>query len=347
MATALKEVSDEDLAIDMDSLHILPLSIIPLDTPVLKSARLIKNSHLDSAIELYRDEAAGSGQIDPHELHKYCNWTGNEGQEDQRIIESLACLNSYDVYCLRIDLRKLGIDVDDQTELKISDAKKNDLTDYMRKFTSPLLKQVFGSSDVEIESFEQLLKMFSNPDKESALNNLRIMAEKLEIDMLAVPEFLEEYGDIFLSLAYYKQCLDELIPQITGFMQAMDDLEQSHQMRSDKGLMLTCEFLKDRLNDVTASLTGRFESFDKHSQAMWDNLSAESFREVRKLIEGHHSTVGGVLCGLSLKMKVWEEKIGSGRAGPVQRAEFIMSHMRSGMDRIKQLEDSAPKISSP
>ena len=101
------------------------------------------------------------------------------------------------------------------------------------------------------------------------------------------------------------------------------------------------------MNDVTASITGRFESFDNHSQAMWDNLSAQSFREVRALIEGHHSTVGGVLCGLSLKMKVWEEKVGSGRAGPVQKAEFIMSHMRSGMDRIKQIEDSAPKIAGP
>ncbi len=344
MATLPKDLGDAERDLDMDSLHILPLSIIPLSTRALKKARLIKNSHLESVIELYRDEQAGSGQTKPNELAKVFNWKPGEATDDRRTVESLAELNSYDVYCLRIDLRRLGIDVDEQQDLALSPEKQAELTDYMRTFTSPLLKQVYGNEDVKIEDFDQLLQLFSNPNKELALKNLKIMADRLEIDIQAVPAFLEDYADIFLSLAYYQQCLDELIPQITQFIEAMDGLADSYQMRHDKALMSTCEFLRHRLNDVTASITGRFESFEKHSEEMWDNLSAESFRRVRSLIESHHSTVGGVLCGLSLKMKVWDEKVGGGRCGPVQRAEFIMSHMRSGMDRIKEIEDSAPKI---
>lgn len=347
MATALDDVQQDDQHdLDMDRLHILPLSIIPFETPGLKRARLIKNSQLDSVIELYRDPASGSLQAEPHELHKIFQWGAGDALEDRRIIASLAELTSYDVYCLRIDLRRLGIEVNEQEELQLSKGKREELTDYMRKFTAPLIKEVYGGDEMEVGNFDQLLGLFSNPDREAALKNIKAMSDKLEIDMGAVPEFLEEYGDIFLSLAFYRQCLDELIPQITAFIEVMDEFNESYQMKNDKSLMATCDFLRDRLNDITASITGRFESFEKHSEAMWDDLSASSFRKVRKLIESHHATVGGVLCGLSLKMKVWDEAVGGGRYGPVQRAEFIMSHMRSGMDRIKQIEDSAPDIAS-
>ncbi|MDA0664514.1 MAG: hypothetical protein O3B08_16995 [Proteobacteria bacterium] len=53
----------EDVAsrFDMDSLHILPLNQLPLKTPSLKRARLVKNVRLDSVIELFSDKDSGSG----------------------------------------------------------------------------------------------------------------------------------------------------------------------------------------------------------------------------------------------------------------------------------------------
>ncbi len=57
-------------------------------------------------------------------------------------------------------------------------------------------------------------------------------------------------------------------------------------------------------------------------------------------------TLGGVLCGLSVKMSLWEEKFGGGRGGLVQRAEFIMSEMRQGIDTIAAIEQSAPSVVS-
>lgn len=335
---------DPQTIADMDSLHILPLSLIPFDTPGLRRARLIKNSHLDSVIELYRDNASGSGQLAPSELSKVFNWKGTGGYEDQRVIDSLSQLNSYDVYCLRIDLRRLGIEINDLDELQLSDAKRQELTSYMRSFTSPLLKEVYGTADADIQDIDQLLAMFTNPDKETAIKNLRKLADSLDIDVEGVPLFLEEYGDIFLSLAYYRKCLDDLVPIIMEFIEAMHELKDNYQMRRDIALMKTCAFMEERLTDILASIAGRFESFETHSQSMWDNLSASEFHRVRTLIENHHSTVGGVLCGMSVKMDLWQNKIGGAGSGPLQRAEFIMSHMKSGMDKIKQIEESAPTI---
>ncbi|MBT5780933.1 MAG: hypothetical protein HOI02_16115, partial [Rhodospirillaceae bacterium] len=140
-------------------------------------------------------------------------------------------------------------------------------------------------------------------------------------------------------------CLDDLIPKIGRFIEVMDDLEGNFHMRRDPILMNVCGFLRERLNDVTASLTGRFESFDRHSKDMWNNLNGESFRRVRKMIESHHTTVGGVLCGLSLKMDAWEREVGWKNDSPIKRSEFIATQMRSGINRIQEIEDSAPAIS--
>ena len=344
-AATLASAEMENLAeIDMDSIHILPLSIIPFEAPGLRRARLIKNSALDSAIELYQDQVAGSGQMDPSQLDRVFNWSGTEGYEDQRIVNSLAALNSYDVYCLRIDLRRLGIEGNEQEALRLSEAKQAELVEYMRYFTGPLLQHVYGSSDMAITDYDQLLNMFANPDKEQALKNLKQIADKLEVEMMAVPTFIEEYGDIYLSLAYYKACLDAIVPKLEVFYDQMDQLQSSYQMKQDKGLMNTCSYLRERLSDISSSITGRFESFDQHSQAMWEDLNAHSFQRVRSMIESHHATVGGVLCGLTVKMNIWQEQIGERNVGPVQRAEFIMSHMRSGIERIKEIEESAPTI---
>lgn len=166
----------------------------------------------------------------------------------------------------------------------------------MRVFTSPLLAQVYGDSNADIENFDQLIGMFANPDKGSAMRNLRKLAEKLDIKIMEVPSFLEEYAYIFLPLAYFKNTLDGLVPKILRFIEVMDELEGNYHMSHDTILMNVCGFLRERLNDVTASLAGRFESFDRHSKDMWNDLNGDSFRRVRKLIESHYTTVGGVLC---------------------------------------------------
>lgn len=342
MATAL-ERGDEQHERDMDALHILPLSIIPFINPGVRQARLIKNYRLESVIELFRDRVSGSLQADPSGLDKIFRWGKEEHvRVDMELAKSLAALNSYDVYCLRIDLRRLGINVDQDKHLQLSKAKQEELTDYMRAFTAPLIKRVYGADGIEIDDWDQLLGLFTDPDRETAIANLRELARTLEIEMVAVPAFLEDYADIFLSLAFYRQCLDKLVPRITNFLGFIENLNTNYQLSQDKVLMDVCHSLGGRLNDVTSRVTGRFESFDEHSRRLWKDLSAESFGKFKKLIESHHTTVGGVLCGLSVKMDIWDDASGHGSYGPVRQAEFIMSHMRGGMERIEQIEKAGP-----
>ena len=46
---------------------------------------------------------------------------------------------------------------------------------------------------------------------------------------LAIPKFLEDYGDIFMSLSYYRQCLDQLLPQVQSFMDGVAMVRANRQ----------------------------------------------------------------------------------------------------------------------
>ena len=49
---------DQQRAVDRDSLHIRPLGDLPMETPGLASARLIKNSRLQGVIEVFSNTYA-------------------------------------------------------------------------------------------------------------------------------------------------------------------------------------------------------------------------------------------------------------------------------------------------
>ena len=343
--------SDDDAAkaaVARDSLRILPLSMVPLESVPLRRARMIKNVYLEGVVEFFRDASTGSGQLSPDELPEYMGWREDETHADLRLLRALASLNSYDVYSLRIELRRLGISVNDHSQLCLSGGKSRELAGYMKNFTGPLIQQVFGANNPDIQEFDQLISMFTAPDKSEALKNLKVLADKLEIDLMEVPRFLEDYGDTFLSLAYFQQCLDEVVPKVMDFLENIELMRANYQLRHSPSFMQTCEFVEPRLNAIITSMTGRFESFERNSKDLWSDISAESFRSVRQLVTEHHSTVGGVLCGLSVKMDAWDEKFGEFEPGSalIRRSEFVMSDMRRGLEKIAAIEASAPQMAA-
>ena len=332
--------------VDRDSLHILPLSIVPIETVPLKRARLIKSVRLESVVEMFAGADTGSGQLDIEALAKEFGWPETPPHVDLLMLRTLALLPSYDVYSLRISLREQGIEVNSQDALKLSADKSKELNEYMSSFTRPLITQIYGGDDMDIQNFGDVINLFRDPDVTKAREKLNHMAEKLNIELGDVPKFLEDYGDIFLSLSYYRQCLDEIEPYITDFLETMDTLKENYQLKSDQNLMKTCKEMEAQINGLMAAITGRFENFDRSSEGMWENLTAERFRKVRDMIESFHTTTGGVLCSLSVKMNAWKRLFpNKDVGGPVRRSEFIMSDMKQGMDKIQKIEDQAPMLS--
>jgi hypothetical protein len=339
---ATETISDTD----RDSLHILPLAMLPVETPGLRQARLIKNSRLESTVELFNDISAGSGQLDIRDLPQEFSWKDGELHPDSVMLRKLAALPSFDVFSLRIQLRKLNIDVNNLDALKLSEAMNKQLTSYMTEFTHPLIVQIYGDdADVTAENFEDVLRLFKTPDVKKALERLKRMASKLGIMPEEVPAFLEDYGDVFLSLSYFRRCVDSIEPIISDFTLGLMDLRENFQIKNDPALLQTFDALETTLNQLMVNITGRFEVFDRSSKHMWSEISATRFRKVEEMVKGNHVAIGGMICALSVKMDAWKRMFPDRSiGGPQKRAEFIHSELRQGIDRMRRFEREAPKI---
>ena len=324
-----------------DSLHILPLSSIPLDTPGLQHARLIKNVRLQTVVEMFRDAQTGSGQVTARHLPAYFESYKDEIERDLVKLEKIGAASSFDVYSSRIELRRLNIDVNNVESLTLSDRKKAELTNYMRVFTRPLMEYVYGTEELQVADVTDIIQLFANPNREEALRNLRMMADRLDIGLMDIPNFLEDYGDIFLSLAYFRKCLDDIVPEVQRFLSWMAEVRASNEIKRDYRQAKMLDDIGRDLTDISASITGRFESFDNRSKDFWRDINAETFRSIRELITAHHVTIGGVLCGLAVKMDLWKTRFARGGGGPNRRLEFIKSEILPGLARIKSLEQSA------
>ena len=51
------------------------------------------------------------------------------------------------------------------------------------------------------------------------------------------------------------------------------------------------------------------------------------------------------MCGLPVKMSTWNEQFSNGRGDPQARADFVLSEMPHGIEKIIEVEVSAPKVS--
>jgi len=272
-------------------------------------------------------------------------WDHHNPHPDHILMRKLAPLPSYDVYSLRILFRSMNIKLDDIKDLNLSPGKIKELTKYMTSFTYPLIKQIYGDDDVDIKDFSDVVHLFTDPDIAKVREKLNTMSDKLGISMTEVPKFLEDYGDVFLSLSYYRQCMDDIEPILDEFLDAIDELRHSYQFKKNPNLIETCSVVESTINGMMAATSGRFETFERYTTDMWKNLDALRFKKVKAFIEDYHLTIGGCLCAITVKLNAWASNFPHADAGgPARRAEFLVSEMKQGIDKLREIEAAAPKV---
>ncbi len=322
---------------DKDSLHILPLSILPLRTPALGKARLIKNSRLESVVELFCGDQTGSGQVPPERLHRSFDFSAGNA-DDLKLIRSLSKLASYDVYSLRLELRRLGICVDDHASLQLSDQKVQELSQYMSAFIRPLIDAVYGTSNIEIQGYPDLINLFSDPNIAGARKNLGDLAKRLEIDLTDLPSFLQDYADVYLSLAYYQYCLDENLPKLGELFDTMEEIEKNPHFRSNFLLIDKCAEVKQKLDTIAIEIGGILDIFQVRTLDMWHDMTADGFQQMNGLVKSYQTHVGGSLCAITVKMNAWSKAFPVIDArGLSYRADFIMNEMWDGLQSVQPI----------
>lgn len=336
----LNETEEDDL----DALHTLPLCIIPLQTVGLRKAKYVKNARLENVVELFSDASAGSGHVTPTDLLGFFPSDQEAVEADIKTLDKLSTLGSFDIYSLRLKLRELDIGFEDFEVLKLSEKKREELTVYMTSFTRPLITKIYGTEAGDLQDVSDIIKLFSNPDREFALKQLKQMAEQLRIPISAIPKFLEDYGDIFLSISYFKNCLDDIMENMDPFLEWSEETIDSYQVANDKPLKTQIKGMTEDFKEISTSIVGRFEVFDRRSKDFWTDVTADSFREVQDFVRSQHVTIGAVLCGLAVKLDLWKKRFPNQGGGPQKRIEFIRSEILPGLSHTKAIEERAGSI---
>ncbi len=328
---------------DRDSIHTLPLSIVPLKTAALSSARLIKNVRLETRIEVFREKGMGSGQIAVDEISDF--FSGEEGLDDDvQLLRRLGKLPAFDPYTLRIGLRQAGIDVLDLTAFQLSDSKKAELIPLMRNITRPLMRYLYGDREADENDLETLIRRVANPDTPAVRARIQNIADALDISIDRLPDMLETYGDTCLALTYYKGYFQYGLPVVDRMLDWMRDIEDSSLVRHNESAKRNIVKIEEVLTFVTSSVTRRFNGFDRETVVQWDNVSLDSFNAVRTQISKHQRSLAEVLCGLTVKLFEWEDKFPNGGGSPEKRLDFIASDLKPGLDRLWSAERRAPRF---
>ena len=330
---------------DRDSLHTIPIVILPLKTNVFRRARMVKNSRLESAIEFFSGNGCGRGQIDVSNVGKFLGLEQIPPHPDVQLLHTVSTLPSFDVYSLRILLRAKGISIADSSALMLSAGKIASLSTYMANFTRPLVAVVFVR-DSKGSQFKDIVGLFRAYNADEVRERLARMGSRLGIPVDSIPKFLEDYADIFMSLSYYRQCLDHPLPQVQNFMEGIAMVRSSHQLTHDRSLMEAVAMTEATINGTMSSVTGKIESFERSTNDMWRDLTAEKYRKIEALVSRYHTTIGGALCALSVKMAAWTTQFPNTTGGVGRRAAFIMSDMRQGIEHLKAPTDDAPLLAA-
>lgn len=330
------------LEADRDTLHVLPLVTVPLVTPGLQKARLIKNTRLEGVVELFHGAETGSGQIRPDDLPKTFEF-GDHNRQDLVLVEALSRLPSYDVFSLRGELRKLKLEVDENEHLRLSDQTKDRISGYMSQFIKPLVLFVYGDKAVKIAGQADLMTLVLSPEQAPSRQDLARLADSLEIRVAELPQFLQDYGDLYMSLAYYQYCLDGVADKLEDFRSWLDTARRDRSVGSNADFAKAGALLESRLVGGTLHIRNTLHTFRARTVDMWAEVSAAKFHAMRSLVLAYQTRIAGALCAITVKLNGWAAAFPSQAAGGMRRrVDFVMNEMRVGLERIQGLAQAGP-----
>lgn len=329
---------------DRDSIHTLPLTVLPVSNAALSKARLIRNHRLETRLELFRETGVGSGQIAIDEIPDFFSGDPDGLQDDMALLRRIGQLPAFDPYTLRIGLRQAGVDVLSLEALQLSKVKKAELLPLMRNITRPLIVHLYGDGRADPDDLDAIIRLIAYPDTPRVRDRIRSMAESLKVGLDALPDMLEDYGDTYLALSYYRSYFQYALPVLDRILDWMRDVKSNSFLRTDPNAQRNFQQVEDVLVHLAGSVTRRFEGFDRHTVVNWDRVTVGTFGEVRALISRHQQSLAHVLCGLTVKIFEWEQRFPSGGGSPDKRAEFVATDLKPGLDALWAVERRAPRF---
>jgi hypothetical protein len=152
-----------------------------------------------------------------------------------------------------------------------------------------------------------------------------------------IPGFLDDFGDICLSVSYYRDCLHRIEPIVDDFLLSLDEIRGNRRLAADAILDHACRHLQTAVTGLVNLATDRIGMFDRGFDALWEDVSPTRFSRFRTTVVGNHTLMGGVLCALTVKMNAWTRRFPNPGAGsPYRWADFIVTDMQPGFAQLRE-----------
>lgn len=325
---------------DQDSIHTMAVIGLPINHPGLRRTRLVKNVRMETRIEMFSGKGLGSGQIAIEDIPDH--FSGDAAlRADMSVLSNLSVLPSFDCYTLRRGLRQQGINVEQESMFKLSDAKIQELFPLMRRITRPLIKHLYGEEDLDVNDTRTLLNLVQNPDHDKVRDRLDRMATTLGVSIAKLPNYLEDFGDLYLSLSYFESYFVEHAPKIDQMILWSQDVAQSSHLRNDPLSQKIFTDVERRIRYLRDNLDNRFKNLSEVTKVNWDLLDVTMFQKVQRSILAEQIYLATGLCGLAVKIYEWERVFPNAGGSPDRVLEFVGSEMRPGLDNLVR---SMPKV---
>jgi len=168
--------------------------------------------------------------------------------------------------------------------------------------------------------------------------NLTNLADRLEINIDQLPKFLENLADIHLSVAYYQSCYNAVVKDYDQLSALVARLIHSDNVfKHNNELLMKYDHFEDAMWTANSFIQEQLKLFEVQTRDFWSNVSPGQFNEIEKRVKSNHVRIGGILCGIKVKMDTWCERFPSPEtARPSRVAEFIMSELTEGIGNIYQ-----------
>ena len=321
--------------VDLGSLHFLSMAPLPFERRALRRMRMIKNMRLDTVIELFAANLTGSGQAT---IKNIANDFEVYPGPDLSLLRLLEALPSFDQYSLRINLR--GSEFVTPAEFDRKEWQYNLLDQTLSDFVAPLAQRVIPQEFLPLLYNDVLRRL---RDDEGIRETLDIHAKTFDSDRDTVIHFLEDYADTVLSLSFYRQCLNQMMPPIEDMLRSVRELRVACVKRDDALQLATLNIVEATVNEMIAEVTGRIESFERSTRDIWVSMDQKKCAQLAGKCRDYQASIANIICALAVKMNRWIQVFPSPNVGtPARRSGFILSEMRQGMEHIRELLGAVP-----
>jgi hypothetical protein len=343
-----------------DSLFRLDLSFFPeiISNGELRKCSLVIGGDFRfserTQVEFYRSEGKHPiTMLRPvSEVHKVYELT----TADRAILEQMAAIPAFDPYTLRSALKttfrrlvEKGVLCEplnfDETVFRLSRETQYHLAKYTCHFTDPLMEALFdGLAEPEamrnLTLMQRLRRAEKNSDPQTRatiVRNCRLMQERFHAKSLTeVSDILDEFGEKFLAVAYYKRYYFHAISKpLHLFMKEMAlmhrHLATVKVPRFDVVYHQVLIALKETLMQVETILNG----FETNLTDIWHNVDLPMFHELVSLIEECHKHMGTILVAWAIRLDAWTYAKETGELKSIDaKAEFLLRTVFHGLEHV-------------